>query len=73
VLWLTRLLRRIAAFTRNVALDVELIFFQGGTQGIHATLAVGAIYRIFGAATITAGIANADVTMITGYMNTLPL
>lgn len=54
-------------------LDVELIFFQGGTQAIQATLAGGVQMVVTaGPEIITARVAGGDMTMIAGYMNTLP-
>ena len=54
-------------------LDVELIFFQGGTQAIQATLAGGVQMVVTtGPEIITARVAGGDITMIAGYMNTLP-
>ncbi len=54
-------------------LDVELIFFQGGTQAIQATLAGGVQMVVTaGPEIITARVAGSDMTMIAGYMNTLP-
>jgi NitT/TauT family transport system substrate-binding protein len=54
-------------------LDVELIFFQGGTQGLQALLAGGIQFTISsGSETIAARVAGSDVTIIAGYMNTLP-
>ena len=54
-------------------LDVELIFFQGGTQAIQATLAGGVQMVVTaGPEIINARVAGSDMTMIAGYMNTLP-
>jgi len=54
-------------------LDVELIFFQGGTQAIQATLAGGVqVVVTAGPEIIGARLAGSDMTMIAGYMNTLP-
>jgi NitT/TauT family transport system substrate-binding protein len=54
-------------------LDVELIFFQGGTQAIQATLAGGVQMVVTaGPEIIGARISGSDMTMIAGYMNTLP-
>lgn len=54
-------------------LDVELIFFQGGTQAIQTVLAGGVqLVVTAGPEIIAARVAGSDVTMIAGYMNTLP-
>jgi NitT/TauT family transport system substrate-binding protein len=54
-------------------LDVELIFFQGGTQAIQSTLAGGVQMVVTaGPEIISARVAGSDMTMIAGYMNTLP-
>ena len=54
-------------------LDVELIFFQGGTQAIQSALAGGVqLVVTAGPEIITARVAGSDMTMIAGYMNTLP-
>ena len=54
-------------------LDVELIFFQGGTQAIQSTLAGGVQMVVTaGPEIISARVAGSDITMIAGYMNTLP-
>jgi len=55
------------------AVVVELIFFQDGTQAIQATLAGGVQMVVTaGPEIIGARIAGSDMTMIAGYMNTLP-
>ena len=49
-------------------LDVEVIFFQGGTQAIQATLAGGVQMVVTaGPEIITARVAGGDITMIAGY------
>jgi len=54
-------------------LDVELIFFQGGTQAIQSTLAGGVqLVVTAGPEIISARVAGSDMTMIAGYMNTMP-
>jgi ABC-type nitrate/sulfonate/bicarbonate transport system substrate-binding protein len=54
-------------------LDVELIFFQGGTQAIQAALAGGVQMVVTaGPEIINARVAGSDMIMIAGYMNTLP-
>jgi len=54
-------------------LDVELIFFQGGTQGVQSLLAGGVQFIISsGSETIAAKVAGGDITLIAGYMNTVP-
>ena len=54
-------------------LDVDLIFFQGGTQAIQSTLAGGVQMVVTaGPEIIAARVAGSDMTMIAGYMNTLP-
>ena len=54
-------------------LDVELIFFQGGTQAIQSTLAGGVQMVVTaGPEIISARVAGSDMTIIAGYMNTLP-
>jgi NitT/TauT family transport system substrate-binding protein len=54
-------------------LDVELIFFQGGSQAIQSVLAGGVqLVVTAGPEVIAARVAGSDATMIAGYMNTLP-
>jgi NitT/TauT family transport system substrate-binding protein len=54
-------------------LDVDLIFFQGGTQAIQSTLAEGVQMVVTaGPEIISARVAGSDMTMTAGYMNTLP-
>jgi NitT/TauT family transport system substrate-binding protein len=54
-------------------LDVDLIFFQGGTQAIQSTLAGGVQMVVTaGPEIISARVAGSDMTMIAGYINTLP-
>lgn len=54
-------------------LDVELIFFQGGSQAIQSLLAGGVqLVVTAGPEVIAARAAGSDATMIAGYMNTLP-
>jgi len=54
-------------------LDVELVFFQGGTQAIQAALAGGVQMVVTaGPEIINARVAGSDMIMIAGYMNTLP-
>lgn len=57
----------------NYGLNVELVFFQGGTQLIQATLAGGVQFAVTGGPEIINGrLGGSDLTMILGYMNTLP-
>jgi ABC-type nitrate/sulfonate/bicarbonate transport system substrate-binding protein len=54
-------------------LDVDLVFFQGGTQGVQSLIAGGVQFNISsGSEIIAARIAGSDATMIAGYMNTVP-
>jgi len=54
-------------------LDVDLVFFQGGTQLIQATIAGSVNFAVTaGPEIINARLGGSDVIMILGYMNTLP-
>jgi NitT/TauT family transport system substrate-binding protein len=54
-------------------LDVDLVFFQGGTQGVQSLIAGGVQFVITsGSELIAARTAGADTTIIAGYMNTVP-
>lgn len=54
-------------------LDVDLVFFQGGTQLIQATIAGGVNFAVTAGPEIINGrLGGSDLTMILGYMNTLP-
>ncbi|HEY7167804.1 MAG TPA: ABC transporter substrate-binding protein [Candidatus Binatia bacterium] len=54
-------------------LNVELVFFQGGTQLIQATLAGSVKFAVAGGPEIVnARTSGSDLSMIMGYMNTLP-
>jgi len=54
-------------------LDVELIFFQGGTQGVQSLIAGGVQFIVSsGSETIAARVAGSDITLVAGYMNTVP-
>lgn len=54
-------------------LDVELIFFQGGTQGVQSLLAGGVQFAISsGSEIVAARVAGGDITIVAGYMNTVP-
>lgn len=54
-------------------LDVDLVFFQGGTQGVQSLLAGGVQFIVSsGSETVAAKVAGGDITMIAGYMNTVP-
>ncbi len=54
-------------------LDVDLVFFQGGTQLIQATIAGGVNFAVTAGPEIINGrLSGSDLTMILGYMNTLP-
>ncbi len=54
-------------------LDVDLVFFQGGTQGVQSLIAGGVQFVITsGSEIIAARTAGSDATMIAGYMNTVP-
>lgn len=54
-------------------LDVELVFFQGGTQLLQATIAGSVKVAVTSAPeTINARVAGSDAIIILGYMNTLP-
>ncbi len=62
-----------AGLYQKYGLDVDLVFFQGGTQLIQATLAGGVQIAVTaGPEVVNARVGGADVTMILGYMNTLP-
>ncbi len=62
-----------AGLYQKYGLDVDLVFFQGGTQLIQATLAGGVNLAVTaGPEVVNARVGGADVTMILGYMNTLP-
>ncbi|HWH79305.1 MAG TPA: ABC transporter substrate-binding protein [Candidatus Binatus sp.] len=54
-------------------LNVELVFFQGGTQLVQATVAGSVKFAVTaGPEIINARVGGSDMTMIMGYMNTLP-
>ena len=54
-------------------LDVDLVFFQGGTQGVQSLIAGGVQFIISsGSEIIAAWTAGSDTTIIAGYMNTVP-
>ena len=54
-------------------LNVELVFFQGGTQLVQATVAGSVKFAVTaGPEIISARVGGSDMTMIMGYMNTLP-
>lgn len=54
-------------------LDVDLVVFQGGTQGVQSLLAGELQFTVSsGAETIAARVGGGDITMIAGYMNTVP-
>lgn len=54
-------------------LDVDLVFFQGGTQGMQSLIAGGVQLTVAsGSEIIAARVSGADATMIAGYMNTVP-
>jgi len=54
-------------------LNLLLDFFQDGTQAIQSTLAGGVQMVVAaGPEIISARVAGSDMTMIAGYMNTLP-
>ncbi len=54
-------------------LDVDLVFFQGGTQGVQSLIAGGVHFTVSsGSELIAARVAGADVTIVAGYMNTVP-
>ncbi len=54
-------------------LNVDLVFFQGGTQLIQATIAGSVKFAVAGGPEIvSAGAGGSDLKMIIGYMNTLP-
>ncbi|MBI3001853.1 MAG: ABC transporter substrate-binding protein [Deltaproteobacteria bacterium] len=54
-------------------LDADLVFFQGGTQLIQATIAGSVNFAVTaGPEIINARVGGSDVIMILGYMNTLP-
>ncbi len=54
-------------------LDVDLVFFQGGSQLIQATIAGGVNFAVTAGPEIINGrLGGSDLTMIVGYMNTLP-
>ncbi len=54
-------------------LDVDLVFFQGGTQLVQATIASGVNFAVTAGPEIINGrLGGSDLTMILGYMNTLP-
>ena len=50
-------------------LDVDLVFFQGGTQGVQSLLAGGVQFIVSsGSEIIAARVAGGDVTIVAGYM-----
>jgi len=54
-------------------LDVDLVFFQGGTQGVQSLIAGGVQFIVSsGSEIIAARVAGGDVTIVAGYMNTVP-
>lgn len=54
-------------------LDVDLVFFQGGSQLIQAAVAGSVKFAVTaGPEIINARLGGSDVIMILGYMNTLP-
>jgi NitT/TauT family transport system substrate-binding protein len=54
-------------------LDVDLVFFQGGTQGVQSLIAGGVQFAVSsGSEIVAARVAGADVTIVAGYMNTVP-
>lgn len=58
---------------QKYGLDVDLVFFQGGTQLTQATVAGGVNIAVTaGPEIVNARIGGADMTIILGYMNTLP-
>ncbi len=62
-----------AGLYQKYGLDVDLVFFQGGTQLTQATVAGGVNIAVTaGPEIVNARIGGADMTMILGYMNTLP-
>jgi NitT/TauT family transport system substrate-binding protein len=62
-----------AGLYEKYGLDVDLVFFQGGTQAIQATLSGGLQLAVTaGPEIIHARASGSDMTMIAGYMNTMP-
>lgn len=62
-----------AGLYEKYGLDVDLVFFQGGTQAIQATLAGGIQLAVTaGPEIIHARVNGSDMIMIAGYMNTMP-
>ena len=54
-------------------LDVDLVFFQGGTQGVQSLIAGGVQFIVSSGSEIAAAsVAGSDVTIVAGYMNTVP-
>ena len=54
-------------------LDVDLVFFQGGTQGVQSLIAGGVQFTVSsGSELVAARVAGSDVTIVAGYMNTVP-
>jgi hypothetical protein len=63
-----------AGLYEKYGLDVDLVFFQGGTQAIQATLSGGLQLAVTaGPEIIHARASGSDMTMIAGYMNTMPI
>jgi ABC-type nitrate/sulfonate/bicarbonate transport system substrate-binding protein len=62
-----------AGLYEKYGLDVDLVFFQGGTQAIQATLSGGLQLAVTaGPEIIHARVSGSDMIMIAGYMNTMP-
>jgi NitT/TauT family transport system substrate-binding protein len=62
-----------AGLYEKYGLEVDLVFFQGGTQAIQATLSGGLQLAVTaGPEIIHARASGSDMTMIAGYMNTMP-
>jgi len=62
-----------AGLYEKYGLDVDLVFFQGGTQGVQSLIAGGVQFIVSsGSEIIAARVAGADATMVAGYMNTVP-
>jgi NitT/TauT family transport system substrate-binding protein len=62
-----------AGLYEKYGLDVDLVFFQGGTQAIQTTLSGGLQLAVTaGPEIINARVSGSDMIMIAGYMNTMP-
>jgi NitT/TauT family transport system substrate-binding protein len=70
VLWPPHSFLRTAGLYEKYGLDVDLVFFQGGTQAIQATLSGGLQLAVTpGPEIIHARVTGSDMIMIAGYMN----